>query len=72
MSDDERPNDWTEALDRLLAAVKSAPSVKNQRTNPSKTGRMLLAEAGLDLDVFDDEIKFARIERTYDEEEIAP
>lgn len=70
MSDDELPTDWTtEALDRLLAAVKSAPVIKNERTNPSKTGRALLAGAGLDLDRFDIEIKFAHIQAAYDEEE---
>lgn len=30
---------------------------------------VLLARAGLDLNVLDTEIKFARIEATYDEEE---
>jgi hypothetical protein len=70
MSDDERPNDWKEeALDRLLAAVKSAPVIKNQRDNPSKSGRALLAGAAIDLDRFDIEIKFAHIEAAYDEEE---
>jgi hypothetical protein len=34
--------------------------------------RVLLAGAGIDLDVFDTEIKFARIEATYDEEEVTP
>lgn len=37
MSDDELPTDWThEALDRLLAAVKAEPRVKNEQSNPVK------------------------------------
>lgn len=38
MSADERPDPrWTdEALDRLLAALKAEPRVKNERPKPSK------------------------------------
>lgn len=37
-ADDERPADWTDAaLDRLRAAIKAEPEVKNQAgSNPSK------------------------------------
>lgn len=35
----KRPEDWTrEALDRLLAAVKAEPRVKNETANPTKGG----------------------------------
>ena len=37
-TDDARAAGWTdEAWDRLLAAVKADPTVKNQQENPSKT-----------------------------------
>lgn len=41
MTADQTPSDagWTrEALDRLLAAVKAEPRVKNEQPKPSKGG----------------------------------
>jgi hypothetical protein len=43
----------------------------SETTDLPQSARVLLERAGLDLDVFDTEIKFARIEATYDEKEEA-
>ena len=43
----------------------------NETTDLPLAARVLLVGAGIDLDVFDTEMEFARIEATYEEEEAA-